>query len=120
MEKEDTIRIRLLNELSNEHSYGDREKALQYANQALELSREIQYTEGKANSLNSIASVHYQYGEWELALTNFKEAIQIFQSLGDRKSVANGYYYLGLVQFRQGAYQEVMENLVNVLTKPSN
>jgi hypothetical protein len=29
MEKEDTIRIRLLNELSNEHSYGDREKALQ-------------------------------------------------------------------------------------------
>ena len=29
MEKEDTIRIRLLNELSVQHSYGDKEKALQ-------------------------------------------------------------------------------------------
>ena len=53
MEKEDTIRVRLLNELSNEHSYGDKDKAIQYANQALELSEEIQYSEGRANSLNS-------------------------------------------------------------------
>ena len=93
MEKEDTIRVRLLNKLSIEHSYGDKDKAIQYANQALELSKEIQYDKGRANSLNSIASVHYLYGEWQLALNNFQAAIQIYQGLGDRTSVANGYYY---------------------------
>jgi tetratricopeptide (TPR) repeat protein len=111
MEKEDTIRVRLLNELSNEHSYGDKDKALQYANQALKLSTEIQYAGGRANSLDRLASVHYQYGEWQLALSKFLEAIQIYQNLGDTKSIANGYYYVGVVHFKQGAYQQVMENL---------
>ncbi len=57
MEKEDSVRVRLLNELSGENQYSDKDKALQYANQALELSTEIQFSEGRANSLNSIATV---------------------------------------------------------------
>ena len=106
MEKEDTIRVRLLNELSEEHAYGDKDKALQYANQAFELSTEIHYVEGRANSLNILANVHYQFGEWQLALSNFQAALQIYQSLGDNKSVATGYYYLGAVHFKLGAYQQ--------------
>jgi len=44
MEKEDTIRVRLLNELSVENSYGDKDKAIQYANQAMQKGGQIRLT----------------------------------------------------------------------------
>jgi uncharacterized coiled-coil protein SlyX len=64
----DTIRVNLLNELGNRLLDFDPEKSLKSSEQALKLSREINFVPGEIKALRRMGSYYYQVGDYAAAL----------------------------------------------------
>ncbi len=66
----DTTRVNILNELSNKFMAYQPEKARQYAEEALEISKTLRYAKGEVIALNRL-------GEHEFRLSNYAVAIDL-------------------------------------------
>src|ERR1051326_1882140 len=72
--KEDSNKAKLLNSLSWQlKNTGDYRGCLRYANDALLLSRQLNYKKGEANAINNTALAHYSLGEYTRALDRSEE-----------------------------------------------
>ncbi|MFO7655524.1 MAG: tetratricopeptide repeat protein [Bacteroidales bacterium] len=107
-EKQDTTRVRLLNELSWFYFLHKPDTALILSQQALALSSQIDFVEGEASSLDKIGSVFTYTGNYSKALEFHLEALKIAESVNDEKimssALANiGNDYSSMENYRQAA-----------------
>jgi class 3 adenylate cyclase/predicted metal-dependent HD superfamily phosphohydrolase/Flp pilus assembly protein TadD len=112
----DTLRVNLLNTICQEYLISEPEVALDYANQALDLSSRLGYQRGEAYSCRNIALYHYSHNEFDLALKNHARSLDIFEKLGDKQGMLLSYNSLGLIYYRQGYYPLAIKNYLNVLS----
>jgi len=77
--------------LSLEYSTLDSDKGLFYGQKALELSKKINWNEGKSNSLISIAENNYSQGKYDVAFKNYESAL-----LHSKNNKTIGVIYRGI------------------------
>ncbi|VXD11466.1 hypothetical protein PL9631_1030054 [Planktothrix paucivesiculata PCC 9631] len=65
-------------------SLGEKQKALEYLNQALPLFRAVGDRGGEATTLNNIGLVYDSLGEKQQALDYYNQALPLLRAVGDR------------------------------------
>jgi CHAT domain-containing protein/tetratricopeptide (TPR) repeat protein len=102
-----TLGPKLLINLGNAYgSLGERQKALQNYEKALDLARSTGDRKHEATALNNLGDTYYSLGDWEAALRYFQSALDFVPVLKDRQSEARSLNNLGLVYLRLGRYEE--------------
>lgn len=94
-------KVEVLNELSKAYFGVSPEKILEFANQALELSEEMDYNKGKAQALNRIGTGYYYQSNYDKAIEYYLKSLEIYKNIGGKYEIAvsinnigNNYYYL--------------------------
>jgi CHAT domain-containing protein/tetratricopeptide (TPR) repeat protein len=85
------------------------QKALDHANLALPIWREVKNLAGEATAYNNIASVYEVLGQWEKAVEYYERALQLWQTYGNRYGEAQALNNLGIAYFDRGQYQKALE-----------
>ncbi len=77
-------------------------QAYSYAQDSLELSREIDYQPGIGEALSLVGTITHFRGQREKAIELLRESVEIFRQLNDDWYVAAKLLYLGDAQIRNG------------------
>ena len=111
----DTNRVKILCDLCWEYRFVSAEKALEYGNQALELSQELNYPRGVAQSYNDVGIIYIDKGNYNKAIEWFNRSLEIRRQLGDSAGVAALYNKIGIVYQKKGQLKEALENQLEAL-----
>ncbi|MGZ4049080.1 MAG: tetratricopeptide repeat protein, partial [Bacteroidia bacterium] len=99
-----------LRELTNDLTNTDERKAYEYGNRSIQLSKEINYTHGEIEALNSVAAVDKNQGSYSEALTKLKEALDLAEKTNDESALANSYLNIGDVYSTLKNYNNAIDN----------
>jgi CHAT domain-containing protein len=80
---------------------GEKQKALEYYNQSLPLSRAVGDRSGEATTLNNIGRVYDDLGEKQKALEYYNQALPLWRAVGDRSGEAKTLSNIGLLLNKQ-------------------
>lgn len=117
--KEDTNKVKLLNELSVELSkYYNADSAIVHTQKAIELAKELNWEKGEASSERLIGIFLSRTGKSELALAHFDKAFKICENLVRSEDVVlvksgnvikgRSFNNVGTIYFRKGDYQKAL------------
>lgn len=103
-------RVRLLLELG-EFLYiqGSWDEALQRFEEALALSEQAGYADGKAAALRQIGRLKRRRSDWDGAKEALGRALKVYRGLENKAGEAEVLLNLGNIQFEQGHYQEAQQ-----------
>ncbi|MBO0784087.1 MAG: tetratricopeptide repeat protein, partial [Ktedonobacteraceae bacterium] len=90
-------------------SLGEKQKALDYYNQALPLRRAAGDRRGEAVTLNSIGLAYKWLGEIQKALDYYDQALPLRRAVGDRRGEASTLNNIGAVYDSLGEKQRALE-----------
>lgn len=108
--KIDSLKIDLLNLLSNSCKDQDPQKSMEYAMQAKTMSEKINYHKGIANALHEIAGLEYDNGNYSAALNLFEKSLAMREKLGDKKNIAASHSRMAVVYWDKGNYPEALKH----------
>jgi len=111
----DTSRVKLLCDLCWEYRFVSAGKALEYGEQALSLSNDLNYDKGIAQSYNDMGIVYIDQGKYSKAIEFFDNAMQIRAKQGDKPGMASLYNKIGIVYQKQGNLKNALENQIEAL-----
>ncbi|MBI3501369.1 MAG: tetratricopeptide repeat protein [Bacteroidetes bacterium] len=114
--KNDTSKINLLNELAQK--YADKNSydlSLQNANEALKLSKEINYKNGMATALKNCAIIYYYRGNYRAMKEYLMQALPIRKASGTKKQIAGVYSNIGVACWSMGDYVGAQQSYLEAL-----
>lgn len=88
------------------------EQAMEYGEEALQISRDANDKILESQSLRLIAGVHYYQGDYETSLDFNIRALNMALEVGDSVLINNGYNNLGLLYYNIGDYQTSLDYLL--------
>ncbi len=108
---EDTTRINaLLLVLDNEFIYNHPDTTLLLATQASDLSKDIKYYEGMAQSIYCMAVAYRYLDQLDLAIDLQLQGISINTDLGNLKSMSKNYNSLGNTYLKKSEYDKALKS----------
>ncbi len=109
--KEDTTKVNVLNNLSEEsYKAGKYDNEMTYAKDALKLAEKLSWKKGEAKALLNIGSAFDDISNNDEALKNYTKAIKIYKEIGDKKGLAQAYNNIGNIYWNQGDYSEALKS----------
>jgi tetratricopeptide (TPR) repeat protein len=100
----------LLNDIGRMHNtLGQREKALEFYNQALPIMYEVGDRTGIATTLSNIGTMHDNLGRREKALAFYNQALPIEEEVGGRGGTATTLNNIGMVHNELGQREKALE-----------
>ncbi|MFX0088049.1 MAG: tetratricopeptide repeat protein, partial [Candidatus Hodarchaeota archaeon] len=100
----------LLNEGGIIHWYrGDLDKAAEYHEKSLAISKEINDEKGIADSFNNLGLVHQSKGNFLLALENYEKGLVVFEELGGKESISKIVNNIGIVYSLMGDQEQALK-----------
>jgi len=111
----DSAKVDAFNDLSQEYTFVDPYKAMEYALKALSLSSKIPYRKGLANSYNRIGSIYFVQTNYLDALDYYLRSLKINQQLGNFVEIAKTYNYIGSIYSNNQDYTKALEYLYKSL-----
>jgi tetratricopeptide (TPR) repeat protein len=94
---------------------GKLDETLKLAEQAMQLSEQLDSTGSKAQSLNLLGAVHYMLGHYPQSAAYFTQALKVFQDAGDRGRAMSTVNNLGEIAKARGDYQAAYEGYQEAL-----
>lgn len=104
-----TRQVLLANEL------GDHAEAVQGAETALALAKQVSDRKLEADSLTALGEASYRLGEQDRPQEAHTQALQLYRALGDRAGEANSLRLLARIAYRAGRVAEVLEHYEEAL-----
>lgn len=98
----------LLYVLSWEYRFSDKDKALQYGQEGLQLARELRDTGAIASSLNSISETWLNFGDYEKSEEITREELVYARLLPQKKNLLGGLTRMGTIKYRMGKFDEAL------------
>lgn len=122
-QKEDTVKVNILNELSDAFYSTDIEKTLFFASKADSLSDNLNYKKGKAESLYLLGKYYYMKSFYPIALEYYQQLLEIYDDLNDEKSKATILNSIGIIHYLQSDYTQAysyFEKSLEIQIKKNN
>ena len=113
--KEDTNKIKLLNDLSASYSYINSGKGIKAGNQALSLAEKMNWEKGKANAMNSLGTNFEGRSDYPNALKYYFNALKLFEKSGNKEGIAASLGSIGIVYDYQSDYAKALEYYFKVV-----
>jgi len=108
--KEDTLKVRILLQLSSFFLNSSTEQAKDYGMQALELAQRFDDAPGRALALKNIGIAFYYQGNTASALEYYNESLHVYDSIGDLESKARMLSNLGTVYYSTGTDDKALDS----------
>ncbi len=102
-------KVDVLDEIADLYQYLDNKKALDYANEGLELAKLLNYQKGIASCLGSIGYSYINLDN-KKALKYTKKALAVREKINDKSGIANSLNVLGIIYYYQGEYLISIQN----------
>ncbi|MDX1908251.1 MAG: sensor histidine kinase [Bacteroidia bacterium] len=106
---DDTSRLKLLGDIAWEFYGNDRNRALQYAGEAVSLARRMREPARLAQAYSDLAAMYGSFGDNGTALTHYQQALEIRDELGLEEKAAATRSNLAALYFRTGNIQQAIE-----------
>jgi len=110
-------RINTLNSLSISLCYEEFAKSEQYAIEAMNLAKELDYQEGIADSYRNFGHIAFYQGDFPDALNNYLESLHLYEEQDKRHTVARVYLDIAKTQLSAGNHEKVFEYGYKALDK---
>ncbi len=108
--KQDTDKVKILLELTVKVLNSNSEKAMQYVDKALDLSRRSGYIKGEARALQRKAIIYNTYlQKYDLAFENVMKSKSLAEQIGDKYTLARCYDLLGYIYNMKEEFQKAEE-----------
>jgi signal transduction histidine kinase/Tfp pilus assembly protein PilF len=91
------------------------DSAKKYANQAINISTELEDIRLQSISLRLMGGVRTYLGEYELSLINTRKALNLALQIKDSLLITANLNNLGYIYYNLGSYSQAMENLLRAL-----
>ena len=114
-QKKDTIRVNLLNTIGFEYWISNANQSINFGQQALDLSKTLNYAKGQATAQRIIGVAHWAQGNQNEALRFLTHSQQEFQKLKDDEGIANTMLNIGMVYADLKEYDRALENYNNAI-----
>jgi tetratricopeptide (TPR) repeat protein len=102
--------INILNELGLAYSsLSEYNRAIEFFQQALEISRKIADRNGEAASLNNLGNAYDLLGQYQQAIHFHQQSLEIKKEIGDRHGEANSLMGIGITYYSLGQYQQAIQ-----------
>lgn len=106
---EDTLKVRLLNQLGYEYWVVSPLQSEYYGLKALELADSLRFSSGSAFAKRVVGVSNWARGNFKQALSYLVESLEDYRMLGDKLGEANVTMNLGLVYADQANYQKALD-----------
>ncbi|WP_414530777.1 tetratricopeptide repeat protein, partial [Nodularia chucula] len=87
-------------------SLGQYQRAIDFHQQSLDISREIGDRYGESNSLCNLGNVYNKLGQYQRAIDFYQQSLDIKREIGDRLREGNSLMGLSIAYHRCGKIQE--------------
>lgn len=94
---------------SFEFSYSDPDRAIEFANKALELSEQLDYREGTAGALRELGYAWNTKGEFSKALDHFEKGLALNRAMEDTVGILSYLSDMGSIYRKQSNYDRALE-----------
>ena len=111
-DQDDTLKVRILNELSNQCKWVDFYASQRYAEQALKLSRALHFEKGIAIADYRLAHCYWALGDNDLAIERGLEAAEIAERKHFKSILGESYTILARSYIDQVGFAKAKEYLV--------
>ncbi|WP_414530450.1 tetratricopeptide repeat protein, partial [Nodularia chucula] len=88
---------------------GQYQRAIEFHQQSLEISREIGDRSGEGISLGSLGNAYLSLGEYQRAINFHQQSLEISREIGDRRGEGNSLGNLGNAYNSLGQYQRAID-----------
>lgn len=105
----DTILVISYNKLASEYKNNEPEKAAEYANKGLLLSRNIDYKKGTANSYHILGMISSYQSNFDKALEYYMLSLKINEERKDKRAMSTSYNNIGLIYWNKGNYEKALK-----------
>ncbi|MGI9543325.1 MAG: tetratricopeptide repeat-containing sensor histidine kinase [Cyclobacteriaceae bacterium] len=112
---QDTVRLQLLIAASDEVIWNNTDSALEYAMEAGQLSKQLDWPKGRALALKQLGVVHNRRSNYLKAMDYLQEALKISESLSDKNLMASLYNNLASIHADFEQYDKAFEYYKEVL-----
>lgn len=102
-------KVDILLKLSNEFNNNDPTKALNYAQKACSISEEIDYENGRLNSLINMARNYWSITDYKTAMEFAVKAKELAEELSADRELALSLYIIGIIYFELDDYNKSAE-----------
>ncbi len=106
---DDSSKVNALIDLAFRYRAMDTRKVLHYANMALQISQQIDYTEGMAGAKNRLGSFYRQTGDYDRSMHYYTEALLLYEKMGNKKGISFCYNGIGNIFRLQKNYDKAFE-----------
>ncbi|MBL7938417.1 MAG: tetratricopeptide repeat protein [Flavobacteriales bacterium] len=110
--KEDTNKVKLLNDLSEKAGWkvGQHDSAIHYAEQAVELAERLRYDRGLAQAHSNRGMALFQSGELKEAMAEHRASLAILVQNGDKARAGSSHGNIGHVYKSLGDYGQALRH----------
>lgn len=112
---DDSVKVKLYNELVWVVYYSDPQEAKIYAVKAIKLAEKINYRQGLSEALNKMGIIEKALGNYDHAIDYYKRSLLIAEKDKDSISLAMTYNNLGNVHKSKGDYSSALNSLLKSL-----
>lgn len=113
--KQDTTRVRLLNEAAYYVGIVNASEGIKYGKEALQLAQKLQSREGMARAYLNIGASHKSLGEYTNAQVCDSLGLHLYRLLGDAVGIASAMANYGNLYIALGKYDLATQHLTNAL-----
>ncbi len=111
--KEDTNKVNLLNELSEQC---DEKDIVLYAQQCYDLAEKLSYRKAMADALNNMGYAYDHFGDITRSLDCYTRSLKIYESIGDKNGIASVLNNIGYTYEEQNDFANAKEYYKKSLT----
>ncbi|MCD4746931.1 MAG: tetratricopeptide repeat protein [Bacteroidales bacterium] len=101
-------KINILNELSELYKSISSEKSIEYANEALERSKKINYKEGESIAIKQIGIGYSLIGKYKKAIESHKKNIRLFKKMDEKKFLPAYLNFIANAFFKMRNYDSAI------------
>ena len=114
-QKEDTNKVKLLNNLSFDYSNINPDEGIKYGQQAMELATKLDWKKGIVWINNNLGVNYKNKSDYPKAMAYYNEALKIYEELDDKKDVLPPFGNIAGVYFGQSNYPKALEYFFKAL-----
>lgn len=114
--KDDTLKVKLLINLSLEYENVSPDDGIKYGKQALELAGRVQWKKGIARANNNIGGNYNAKSDFPQAMDYYLKALTINEELGDKEGIATNSVNIGIIYYNQLDYNKALDYYLKALS----
>lgn len=113
--KEDTNKVKCLHSLFFRYEYNDVPLAEEYINEALTLSKKIDFQRGEAFSYVCLGYLSEDQGKFNEALEWFHTSLKVYKKIDNKKGISRGLRNISSVYMSRGQYAKGLDYSLQAL-----